>query len=141
MADGYLGGDILADKTLSQEEVRRALSQWLSLSPDSILTYKDWGEIPDQPHEGRVLCQIRSLPGGDFRTVMGLPDSILHGLPRIAAATALCKLLGCRLLIDNGSINPYSWLLVSPGDNVKQVYLEPEAFDRDECVINEDMSK
>jgi hypothetical protein len=134
---GHLGGDILADKLLSKEEARAALCQWLSLPPEAVFVYEDWREIPEQLHGIKAVCQLRRLPGGDFQTVIEIPDSILHELPRITAATALSKLLGCRLLVDDGSVNPYSWLVVNPSGDWKRVSLEPEAFDKDECVISD----
>jgi hypothetical protein len=75
-----LGGDILAERRLTREELTAALSSLLSLSPEKIVTYNDWQELPEKPDQSKVYCRYWHPQGGEFRTVIDLPDSLLHSL-------------------------------------------------------------
>jgi len=131
-----LGGDILAERRLTREELIAALSSLLSLSPKKIVTYNDWQELPEKPDQTNLYCRFWHPQGGEFHTVIDLPDSLLHGLPRNPTASRFAKLLGCRLLVDDGSVNPYAYILYDPSGAVEFVHIDSgEAAERDEIVI------
>src|ERR1700722_3927242 len=106
-----LGGDILSERRLTKEELTAALGSLLSLSSEKIVTYNDWQELPEKPDQTKVYCRFWHPQGGEFHTVIDLPDSLLHGLPRDPTASRFAELLGCRLLVCDNSVNPYSFLL------------------------------
>lgn len=114
MNSARLGGDIIAEWQLSNGQLTAALGSLLSLSPDKIVTYHDWEELPEKPDETKLYCRFWHLQGGEFHTVIDLPDSLLHSLPRNPTASRFSELLGCRLLVCDSSINPYSFLLLRP---------------------------
>lgn len=131
-----LGGDILAERRLTREELTAALSSLLSLPPEKIVTYNDWQELPEKPDQTNLYCRFWHPQGGEFHTVIDLPDSLLHGLPRNPTASRFAELLGCRLLVDDGSVNPYAYILYDPSGAVEFVHIDSgEAGERDEIVI------
>ena len=132
----YLGGDILAERRLINEELISALSSLLSLPPERIVTYNDWQELPENPDQTKVYCRFWHPQGGEFHTVIDLPDSLLHSLPRNTTASKFAMLLGCSLLIDDGSINPYTFLLYDEEGDVHPVSIDVDASDRNEFVID-----
>src|SRR5437588_10251343 len=132
MDTGHLGGDILAERRLTREELTAALSSLLSLSPENVIVYEDWRDLPDNVDQAKVYCRCWHPEGGEFRTVIDLPDRLLHSLPRNPTASRFAKLLGCRLLVCDDSVNPYSFLLYDGNGPFEAVSVDPEAFDRDE---------
>lgn len=130
-----LGGDILAERQLTAEELTAALSSLLSLPPVKIVTCGDWQELPEKPDRANLYCRFWHPQGGGFRTVIDLPDSLLHSLPRNLTASRLAKLLGCRLLVCDNSVNPFSFLLYGGNGDCEPVSVDPEAMDRGEFVI------
>lgn len=130
-----LGGDILAERLLTNEELIAALSSLLSLPPERIVTFNDWQVLPEQPCQTNVYCRFWHPQGGEFHTVIDLPDSLLHGLPRNPTASKFAMLLGCSLLIDDGSINPYTFLLYDEEGGFQPVSIDVDASDRNEFVI------
>lgn len=130
-----LGGDILAERRLTEYELTAALSSLLSLSPEKIVTYNNWEELPEKPDQNKVYCRYWHLQEGEFRTVIDLPDSLLHSLPRNPTASRFAELLGCRLLVCDESVNPYSFLLYGSKGDYESVSVDPEAMDRDKFVI------
>jgi hypothetical protein len=57
-------------------------------------------------------------------------------MPRVAAAARLCQLLRCRCLIDDGSSNPYTFLLVDAAGTCRRVGVDVDRWDGDEYVID-----
>jgi hypothetical protein len=135
MGADRLGGDILAERRLTTEELTAALSSLLSLPPEKVVTYREWQELPEKPDRANVYCRFWHPQGGEFRTVIDLPDSLLHSLPRNPTASRLARLLGCRLLVCDNSVNPFSFLLYGCNGDCEPVSVDPEAMDRDEFVI------
>ena len=131
----HLGGDILADRRLTREELSVALSSLLSVSPENIIVYEDWQELPERHDPAKVYCRCWHTQGGEFQTVIDLPDSLLHRLPRNTTASRFAMLLGCRLLIDDGSMNPYTFLLYDEKGEFQPVSIDVGASDRNEFVI------
>jgi hypothetical protein len=135
METEHLGGDILADRRLTREELRAALSSLLAASLAKVIVYEDWQELPKE-HDGTgVYCRCWHPEAGEFRTVIDLPDNLLAGLPRYPTASQLAALLGCRLLVDDGSINPFTFLLFDDKGDFQRVSIDVDASDRNEFVI------
>lgn len=136
METDRLGGDILAERRLTKEEFIAALSSLLSISPEKIVTFNDWQELPEKPDQTKVYARFWQVEGGEFHTVIDLPDHLLHNLPRHLTALRLAKILGCRLLVDDGSWNPCAYILYDPSGAVEAVHIDfGEAEDRDRIVI------
>lgn len=141
MESDHLGGDILAERRLSKGELRTALSALLSVSPERIFVCEDYEELLTAPDTIITYCRYSHLEGGEFHTVIDLPDGLLHSLPRHATALRLAGLLGCRLLVDDGSINPYAYLFYDEQGNCRPVSLDADAYNRDEYVIRGDQRR
>ena len=64
---------------------------------------------------------------GDFALRVGL-----HGVPdhtdRVAFYRVLAATLGCKLLVDDGDVNPHTAMLVTPSGDAVRVNLDPTAL-------------
>jgi hypothetical protein len=98
MTTDTLGGDILAEKRLDREELRMALSCLLSLPPESVVVYQDWQELSEKPDRTKLYCRCWHPERGEYQTVIDLPDSLLHSLPRQSTAAKFASLLNCSLM-------------------------------------------
>lgn len=49
---------------------------------------------------------------------------------------ALAKRLGCRVLLSDDDVSPYTWLLTNAGGPLESVAVDPEALGRDEFVLS-----
>ena len=133
-----LGGDILAERRLTQRELGAALSSLLSVFPEKIIVFEDWQDLPGEHDHNKIYCRCWHPQGGEFHTVIDLPDSLLHSLPRNSTASRLAILLGCRLLVDDGSLNPYTFLLYDGQGGFQPAAIDVDASDRDEIVIDKE---
>lgn len=131
-----LGGDILAERRLTSDELVAALSSLLSIPPEKIVTYNDWEELPEDTDQTNLYCRFWHPQGGEFHTVIDLPCSLLQNLPRDPTASRFAELLGCRILVDDGSVNPFAYILHHPNGEFELVHLAVESAYRDEIVIN-----
>jgi hypothetical protein len=83
-----------------------------------------------------VCCRCWHLSGGEFHTVIDLPDGLLARLPRNSTASKLAGLLGCPILVDDGSINPFTYLRFDEKGGWRHVAIDVDADDRNEVVID-----
>jgi hypothetical protein len=137
----HLVGDILAERRLAKEDLGTALSSLLSVAPENIVVYGNWQELPEKHDPRKVYCRYWHLQGGEFHTVIDLPDTQVHGLSRNSTASRFAMLLGCRLLVDDGSINPYTFLLYDEKGGVQPVSINVAASDVNEFQIERVLGK
>jgi hypothetical protein len=50
-----------------------------------------------------------------------------------------CEIAHCSALVDDGSANPYSWLLIRATGTIQPVLLDSERLDQDEYVVIADI--
>jgi len=79
----------------------------------------------------RIQLEARAWPG-DFALRV-----TLHGVEGdpIPFYRAFAAALACKLLVDDGDINPYTDLLVTPDGSMVRVNLDADALDRDDEAI------
>jgi len=129
--------DVLVDRPLTATEVRSALCALLTLRPDDVLIFEDSAQRSGHPSTGhRVLCAMTALGVGDFRTLLSpWGDVLLKTLPRVPLVARWCRILRCRCLVDDGAVNPYTFLLVDGEGSPRDVALDPLRVDANEYVI------
>jgi hypothetical protein len=129
--------DILIDRRPSDRELRSALARGFQITPDEVLLFGDYDELlSPEPPGIRLLCE-RLPVDGQFRMKLGVmpvhPDqeAFVRIHDDIQLVSAICGALGVRGLIDDGSDNPYAFLLVHPDGVVARTDLDAEQLDAD----------
>jgi len=129
--------DILIDKRPSDAELLHALAQVFQISTDTIELFGNYDELlAPEPPGTRLLCE-RLPVVGEFRMKLGIipvhPDQERFAQTHddVELVTALCATLDVRGLIDDGSDNPYAFLLVRPDGTVLRTDLNAERLDGD----------
>jgi hypothetical protein len=130
-------GDVLLDRGVGKDEVRSGLCSLFGLEARQVAVVEADDELTGQVTPDLVFCRIYRL-GGDFPTLLSLSEGLSACLPRVATASRLCRLLGCCCLVDDGSVNPYTFLLVDEGGQARQVAVDVDRWDSNEYVIDRD---
>jgi hypothetical protein len=128
-------GDVLLDREVGKEAARLALCSLFSLRPEETAIVESSEELATRTRDALCLCLLVRLAGGDFPTLLRVDANLPSGLPRIPTAARLCRLLGCRCLVSDGSVNPFTFLLVDAGGECRRVAVDVDRMDRDEYVI------
>jgi hypothetical protein len=128
-------GDLLIDREVGTDEVRSAIYSLLCLRPEQAAVMEDYEEVAASGGDLRLLCLVVRLGGGDFPTLLSANAGMLAELPRIRTAAGLCRLLRCRCLVDDGSVNPFTFLLVDGSGRPRYVGVDVDRWDRGEYVI------
>jgi hypothetical protein len=135
-ADDLRGlGDVLLDRKVDAAEVRSALCALLSFGSGEVAVVESQEQVATLDGEVPLLCMLFRLGDGDFPTLLSINGYLLPDQPRIRTVARLCRLLGCRCLIDDGSISPFTFLLVDGGGGSWKVGVDPDRTNRDEYVI------
>jgi hypothetical protein len=129
-------GDVLIDVEVEQDEVRSALCALLSLPAETVAVVESYEDLAAHAPEATVACLVARLFKGDFPTLLSLFAEIKADIPRIVTAARLCRLLRCRCLVDDGSNNPYTFLLVDAAGSCRWVSVDVDRWDRHEYVID-----
>jgi len=129
-------GDVLLDGEIEPEQVRSALCSLLSLPAGEVAVVENYEDLAAHAPEAKVACLVSRLSGGDFPTLLSVFEGVTADMPRIATAARFCRLLRCRCLVDDGSNNPYTFLLVDPAERCRRVGVDVGRWDRDEYVID-----
>jgi hypothetical protein len=139
MAQGDLRGlrDVLLDRQVSKDVIHSGLCRLFSLRPEQVTVLEGGEREGDRDNAELVLCEVYRL-GGDFPTLLSLWEGLSAPLPPIPTAARLCQLLGCRCLVDDGTVDPFTFLLVEQGGQARPVGVDTERCDRDEYVIDPD---
>ena len=133
--------DILIDRRPSDDELLHALARLFQISPDSIVVFGDYSELlkPERPGT-RLLCE-RLLVDGEFRMKLGImpvhPDqeSFVRNHDDTTLLSDLCRTLSVRGLIDDGSDNPYAFLLIDTDGTIARTGLDAERLDNDQQYV------
>src|SRR5262245_32749592 len=130
-------GDVLLDREVARDVILFGLCSLFGLHPGQV-TVVEGDEEPDDSVNGEtVFCRIDRL-GGDFPTLLSLSEGLSARLPRIPSTAQLCRLLGCRCLVADGALNPFTFLLVDEEGQARRVAVEVDRWDRNEYVIDPD---
>ena len=101
-----------------------------ALSVERACTLDELAAAASRILERPVRVEARAHPG-DFAlrvTLDGDGDAI-------AFYRAFAAALACKLLVDDGEVDPYTAMLVMPDGTMLRVHLDPEALDRDDQTI------
>jgi len=128
--------DILVNCNLNFTEIKKVISQILSINPSEILVVE---EIPEEPISNliRVLCQAQDVYG-DFQQLISVyvKDSSLSALLNTEALGRFCEASKCICLISDDSVNPYSMTLIKGIGDYQTAYLSPEFLEEEKYVLS-----
>jgi hypothetical protein len=128
-------GDVLLDRKARKDQVHAALCTLLALPPAKVGVVRSYEELVARHEPVLVLCRVIRLGGGEFPTLLSATGGVLIDLPRIGTATRLCRLLRCRCLLDDGSVNPYTFLQVDASGACLPVAVDADRWGRNEYVV------
>lgn len=122
--------DFLIDRCPGHDEVKEALVAILNLDSHQVEVVSEVGAA----RRGRVpdlLCEVQHVQG-DFclrLTLYTREGWVPEPGESLVAMARLSEMLQCRCLTDDGSADPYTWLLVSGRDDYRQVRLDIDKAD------------
>ncbi len=133
--------DILIDRRPSDDELQHALARVFSISTDAIVLFGDYSELlTPEPPGTRLLCE-RLPVEGEFRMKLGImpvhPDqeSFAQGHDDTDLLSDLCRTLSVRGLIDDGTDNPYAFLMIGADGTIVRTDLDAERLDNDQQYV------
>jgi hypothetical protein len=133
--------DMLIDRRPSDSELLHALAHVFQISTDTVVLFGDYGELlAPEPAGTRLLCERLPIEG-EFRMKLGImpvhPDQEAFARIHddIDLLSALCRTLAVRGLIDDGSENPYAFLLIDSTGAVSRTDLDAERLDNDQLYV------
>ena len=122
--------DLLADRCMNPAEISEALATVFNLDSHQVEVVSEIGATR-QGRSPNLLCEVQPVQG-DFCLRLTLYTregwSPEPGEP-LAAIARLSELLQCRCLTDDGSADPYRWLLISGRDDHQLVSLDIDKAD------------
>lgn len=129
--------DILIDIRPRDVELSHALAHVFHVPTDAIVLFGDYRELlAPEPAGIRLLCE-RLPVDGEFRMKLGImpvhseQEAFVRDHDDIDLLSALCRNLSTRGLIDDGSDNPYAFLLIDTDGSVSHTNLDAERLDTD----------
>ena len=129
--------DILIDRRPRDGELLDALARVFQISQDTIVLFGDYSELlTPEPPGTRLLCE-RLPVDGEFRMKLGImpvhPDQEVFAQSHddTVLLSALCRTLSVRGLIDDGSDNPYAFLLIDTDGTIARTELDAVRLDND----------
>ena len=123
------------DRPVRPEEAAAALAAALKLPSQAVEAARDASAARWAP--GVRLVVVVSRRPGEFPGSLELYGAadFAPSLTREALASSLARALQARILTDDGSPNPYTWVLHEPSGRALPVSVEVEALDREEALV------
>ncbi|HLL24574.1 MAG TPA: hypothetical protein VK427_20725 [Kofleriaceae bacterium] len=122
--------ELSVERAVADDELARAVARAMTVDPERVIVVTSMAHAPDHG----IVVEKRSHPG-DFALRVGLfrvPDRI----DRVEFYRGLADALACKLLVDDGEVDPYTAMLVTPDGDAVRVKLDPGALDReDEALV------
>ena len=127
--------DLLIDRRPRDNELQHTLAQVFQISPAEVSLFGDYSELlAPEPAGLRLLCE-RLPVDGEFRMKLGImpihPDqeAFVRVHDDVDLLTTLCQVLAVRGLVDDGSVNPYAFLLIDADGVISHTVLDSEQLD------------
>lgn len=133
--------EILINRELSEDEIRAAASTALDVSPEVIYIFDGEAGPPTNDDDGTTITIMHVATEGDFVMLLSTDPRTsdtaawAESLDPVAIAQRFCEIANVDVIIDDGSISPYSWLLLRPGAPATNVYFDDDELDADHYVL------
>lgn len=116
--------DILIDQRLGDDEITDGLACMFEIPRAEV---RICSRIEDLSQRTTVECVRQDLVG-EFCLHLALFTSSTEVRSVYGMIRQFCRTCGCRGLIDDGSVNPYTWILVDKDREIK-VSLNVQKYD------------
>lgn len=122
--------ELSVEREVDDDELASAIARGLGVDRERITVVASMERAPTTG----IVVEKRPYPG-DFALRVGL-FHVDDGTDRVAFYRALAAALGCKLLVDDGDLNPYTAMLVMRDGATVRVNLDAGALDRaDEALV------
>jgi hypothetical protein len=130
------GFDLILEKTPTTNELKKVLSETFEMKADFIYISEDIADFPTNK-DNKLWCIIYGI-GGQFSSLCKLffNEDTETNTP-IFIAKKICNQLNMHCLIDDNTIDPYSWIMLSPKETAKLVALDTNELEEDIYIIEE----
>jgi hypothetical protein len=117
---------IYFDSATSAEALRQALHTLYNVSP-ALVYVGPYDGLNDHPGPDPVA--LITPAGGQFSHELSAGDGLaeLTGATELELAQAVCRIAGCRALLDDGSPAPDYWFLVTADGSYGRVQTDPDS--------------
>lgn len=123
----FRGIDILLDRAVAMDDISNIVADAFQLHRASVQAIDD---ITNYPADATMVCLVTPVKG-DFCSLVALqsgPLNVNHAVVDMAIQEIADK-LGCRCLVPDSELNPYTMRLFTPGSTPIAVSLDPSADD------------
>ena len=128
------GSDVMIDHLITKEQLALALAEACSILVGQVFIVGDPDECPDLDSHIKIMCKLYHMIG-DFPIHLSINvfNPYIRNLELGITMQKFSEKLKCKCLIDDGSLDPYSMLLVDGLNDMYQVSIDevsedPEIF-------------
>ncbi|OCQ99773.1 hypothetical protein BCD67_15330 [Oscillatoriales cyanobacterium USR001] len=127
--------EILIDRPLTSEAITIALSELFSLPANAIAVVEDIATSESNEHT-QIICERQPIKGEFVEKLsVYLLNAKLADNIDLKDIEKLCRLLHCKCLISDDSLNPFSMILVEDLGKNQIIFLDIERLENDEEYI------
>jgi hypothetical protein len=128
-SDMPLPAEVHLDSTPPPAQLRDALGFAARVRPDR-LVFVLLDELPGPPlRPGEILVMVTERDG-EFTLSLGLSST----QQEITVAARLARSLGCRALVSDRSLNPYTWTLITREGSILQAHVDVDVLNEREAL-------
>ncbi len=120
---------LMINKELTKNEIKNILSQLFHIDIDKIDIYKKVDELAEMNEDILIFC-ISSIAKTDYFLRLDIyVDDKIKIEDDLIKVKNFCKLANCDSLFDDGTENPYTWLLVHKTGIIEQISIDIDKYD------------
>ena len=128
------GSDVMIDHLITKEQLTLALAEACSILAGEVFILEEPDEYPELDSHVKIMCKLYHITG-DFPVHLSINvfNPRIRNLELEITMQKFSEKLKCKCLIDDGSLDPYSMLLVDGLTDMHQVSIDevsedPEIF-------------
>ncbi|RKZ38334.1 MAG: hypothetical protein DRR16_33685 [Candidatus Parabeggiatoa sp. nov. 3] len=128
--------DILVDKNLDFQNIALELAKIFEVNLSEVLVLEEITDTPI-PQNIAILCQAQATLG-DFKMLLSIyihEQTLFKKCTITNCIPKFCDSLECVCLVSDGSINPYTMLLVTGNAEWKSVSLSPSELEENRYIL------
>lgn len=123
--------DMILNLSISDSELSKKIALLFSLQIENIKIIHSIEELGDDD----ATCLRSDLPEGDFNTMLTFYTSFAIEDSMVKVKN-FSSFLGTTILVaDDADPNPYSMILIAPGDKMSRVEVHPEKMDEENAYV------
>jgi len=128
--------EILIDRPLTSEAITLALSELFNLPANVIAVVEDITTSERDEHK-QVSCEKQLIKGEFIEKIsIYLLNANLADNMDLKDIEKLCRLLHCKCLVSDNSLNPFAMILVEESGKNQIIFLDVERLENEEYIID-----